>query len=379
MCNRPVQRPGEMAAAMPGPSVSPVHVVMIGPDLTAHGGIAAVAAVLVEGVPEISPHTRIVYLPFAVGRSRLFLIKIWTAMAMYVRFTTVRTASVHIVHVHVSHGNDFWRAVPVVLAAKARRMKVVLHVHPPRAFSGFLRRGPQPLSLLKRYIVGLADTIVVTCSSGRRDLSELVPDSRIEVLENMVDVSAYTSWPLSQRQPSAVFLGWLVSEKGVFDLLEAFAEVHAVVDQARLIMYGPYGRDDVRREVARLGLREVITVGDWITGSEKADLLSSSRVFVLPSYTEGMPVVVAECMASGLPMVVTPVGGIPDVVEDGGNGYMVPPGDVRQLAAAMQTLLTDDDVWQPMSDECVRQAPRFDSVAACRRMAEIYLDMAEAR
>jgi Glycosyltransferase len=350
---------------------------MVGPSLTAHGGIAAVASALVKGVPAASPSTQVMYLPLAVGRSRGFLAKASTALAAYVRFASLAPNSVDVVHVHVTYGSDFWRAAPLVVTAKARHVKVVLHVHPPRAFSGFVRRGPRPLSFLKRYIVGLANTLVATCPSGRDDLSELLPNSHVEVLENMVDLSAYASSPLAQRQPRAVFLGWLVPEKGVYDLLEAFAKVYAVVDHSRLVMYGPYCREVVLSAVDHLGLGEVVTVGEWIAGRGKVDLLSSSRVLVLPSYTEGMPVVIAECMASGLPIVVTPVGGIPDVVEDGGNGYLVPPGDVSQLARAMETLLTDDDVWQRMSDECLRQAPRFDAVAACRRMAEIYRDLAE--
>jgi len=348
---------------------------MTGPHLAAKGGIAAVASALVDGVPAVSPDVKVSYLPLTVRRSHSLVAKVRTALAAYVRLGVHLMGRTSIVHVHVSHGSDFWRATPLVLLAKLWRARVVLHVHPPRAFSGFVRQGPSPLSSLKRRIVGLADAIVATCPSGSDDLSELFPSSRIEVVENMIDFSAYRSAALSQRRVQAVFLGWLIPEKGVFDLLEAFAEVASTSDGARLAMYGPYGRDAVQRAVDRLGLGQVVTVGEWIAGEEKAELLASSRAFVLPSYTEGMPVVIAECMASGLPVVTTPVGGIPDVVVDGENGLHVPPGDVEQLATAIETLLSDDDVWQRMSGECLRSAGRFDSVAACRRMVDIYRDL----
>jgi len=262
-----------------------------------------------------------------------------------------------------------------VLVAKTFRAKTVIHVHPPRAFAAFVRRGPRMVSLTKRRIIGLADALIATCPSGGRDLRDLCPRNRVEVIENMAELPPLARIPVAERPAAVLFLGWLTPEKGVYDLLEAFVQVRQSVPQATLAMYGPYGRDEVLREADRLGIAGAVTVGDWIAGRQKAAQLSSCRVLVLPSYTEGMPIVIAECMVAGLPVVVTPVGGIPDVVKDGASGMHVPPGDVAELAAAIDRLLTDDDLWNRMSKECLRLAPRFDPVAACRKTARLYREL----
>ena len=177
---------------------------------------------------------------------------------------------------------------------------------------------------------------------------------------------------MAERRRRAVFLGWLIPEKGVWDLLEAFLDVRASLDDAELCLYGPYGADQVTEFVRSLGLQEAVTVGEWIEGQEKARLLSACRAFVLPSYAEGMPVVLAECMFSGLPVVATPVGGIPDVVVEGWNGLLVPPGDPRKLTEAIVTVLSDDKLWGEMSTHCLESASRFEATSGCRAVADLY-------
>jgi glycosyltransferase involved in cell wall biosynthesis len=79
----------------------------------------------------------------------------------------------------------------------------------------------------------------------------------------------------------------------------------------------------------------------WLDPERKAAALASSTIFILPSYAEGMPMALLEAMSWEMPVIATPVGGIPQVVENGVNGLLVAPGDIDGLAAAIRSLLED--------------------------------------
>jgi glycosyltransferase involved in cell wall biosynthesis len=84
----------------------------------------------------------------------------------------------------------------------------------------------------------------------------------------------------------------------------------------------------------------------WVTGENKEALLSTASIFVLPSYYEGLPMSVLEAMAWGVPVITTPVGGIPEVVRHGEEGVIVQPGDIVGLTAALRQLLDDESLRQ---------------------------------
>jgi glycosyltransferase involved in cell wall biosynthesis len=98
----------------------------------------------------------------------------------------------------------------------------------------------------------------------------------------------------------------------------------------------------------------------WINAEECQQLLSSSDVFILPSYHEGLPVAMLEAMAWGLPVIVSPVGGIGDVVKHHLTGLLVEPGNVQQLMAAMQSLIQDEHLRLKLGQQARQQVAPLD-------------------
>jgi glycosyltransferase involved in cell wall biosynthesis len=147
----------------------------------------------------------------------------------------------------------------------------------------------------------------------------------------------------ADESKNILFVGRLSPEKGLSTLLDALCKlpetVHLTVagsgtQMAQLQL--ECERKQLSRRVAFLG------TASW--GPQLFSLMRASDVLVLPSFTEGLPLVLIEAMANGLPVIASAVGGIPEIVEDGISGLLVPPGDHRSLALAIERFITDDDL-----------------------------------
>ena len=139
-----------------------------------------------------------------------------------------------------------------------------------------------------------------------------------------------------------IFVGRLAPVKGVPILIEAFADILEKHLDTRLTLVGD-GPDRVSIEtlIAKHGLQNHISITGYLNQSEVAERLSKSDIFILPSFAEGVPVVLMEAMASGLPVVTTRIAGIPELVEDGKSGFIVPPSDKNTLVMRVLELLED--------------------------------------
>jgi glycosyltransferase involved in cell wall biosynthesis len=142
--------------------------------------------------------------------------------------------------------------------------------------------------------------------------------------------------------PTILFVGRLAAVKGVPVLLEAFARLGARHPGARLVLVGDGPeRAAIEARAAALGCAGRVRFRGYLNQDEVADELARADLFALPSFAEGVPVVLMEAMASRLPVVATRIAGIGELVEEGVSGRLVPPGDAEGLAGALDALLGD--------------------------------------
>jgi colanic acid/amylovoran biosynthesis glycosyltransferase len=145
--------------------------------------------------------------------------------------------------------------------------------------------------------------------------------------------------PLREGAPF-IFVGRLALEKGILVLIDALAELRRQSDECRLEIIGDGDlKWLIERRIAERDLNNHVCLRGWRSGDEIVDALGRSRVFVLPSFAEGLPVVIMEALAMGRPVISSSLSGIPELVRPGENGWLVPPGDVSALADAMQQAL----------------------------------------
>jgi glycosyltransferase involved in cell wall biosynthesis len=150
----------------------------------------------------------------------------------------------------------------------------------------------------------------------------------------------------------AIYIGRLAPRKGLDEILDAFSLLKGK-NVARLVIAGS-GPDEaaLKARVRNLGLEESVSFAGPAYGEHKARLLSESDLLLLPSYSEGLPYALLEAMAAGVVPVVTRVGAIPDVVEEGVHGTFVPLREADPIAGAIAALASDRERLARMSAAC---------------------------
>lgn len=215
--------------------------------------------------------------------------------------------------------------------------------------------GPTEFEAVARFDLAAKtrDAAAVACISDfcRSQLMRLVPPDewpKLRLVRMSVDVDRYAPQSEETRDPTAhgplrlLYVGRLVPEKGGPVLLDAIERLSAagVAVDLRIVGSGPLAQD-LAAQVARAGLGDVVQLVGPKGQDELPDLYAWADVFVLPSFQEGLPVVLMEALASGVPVVTTRIAGIPELVVDGQMGRVVAPGRVDELADAISELAAD--------------------------------------
>ncbi|MDB5929085.1 MAG: glycosyl transferase, group 1 [Polaromonas sp.] len=247
------------------------------------------------------------------------------------------------VHVNMAERLSLFRKSAIVVACRALGIPVVLHLHAAQ-LQHFYRDLPRPLQGLTRWVFSLPATCLVLGSAARQFVTaELgVPPERVEIIINGVPEPSQPRRAASEDTPRQVlFLGNLSERKGVSDLLQALARPG--FDTARLEVTVAGGGDVATYQASarQLGIDSFVHFPGWCDQLQAARLMARADLLVLPSYDEGLPLVILEALANGVAVVCTPVGEIPSVLHDGATACFVQPGDVTGLAAGMQRVLDD--------------------------------------
>ncbi|MEM3638083.1 MAG: glycosyltransferase family 4 protein [Conexivisphaerales archaeon] len=227
----------------------------------------------------------------------------------------------------------------------------------------------------------LADRILTNSKATLRYVPKLCL-KKCNVLMGGADYNPPPTYnELKQKTPSVLFVGRLVRRKGVYDLLDAFPYVLKKIPDARLVIVGDGPeRDALHKRATLLSLQSKVEFRGLLYGKELADQYSSASVVVLPSTNiqedfadEGLGLVLIEAMMFGKPVIGTMHGGIPELVNDGENGILVPENSPEKLADAVITILSNPELASIMGKKGYNVASsKFTWYAATKRLLECY-------
>lgn len=238
-------------------------------------------------------------------------------------------------HLHAHFGTN--SAAVALLCRKLGGPPFSFTVHGPEEFDA-----PAALSLGEK-IVG-ATFVAAISDFGRSQLyrwCNAADWSKIHVVHCGLDADFLNAdVPSVPDNRQLVCVGRLCEQKGQLLLLKAVAQLRDAGIDCQLVLAGDGPmRGELERLIHKLNLSNHVRITGWVRGDEVRDLLRNSRALVLPSFAEGLPVVIMEALALARPVVATYIAGIPELVRAGESGWLVPAGSVERLMAALRELL----------------------------------------
>ncbi len=202
----------------------------------------------------------------------------------------------------------------------------------------------------------------------------------IEVIPNGIELGADFSETLAavHHPPQIVFAGRFVPQKNPIQLVNILARAADLPWQAVMIGDGAL-MDETRREIERLGLRERVTLTGWILPEQVHAHFAHSDILLMPSLSEGIPMVGLQALLSGHAIVASRVGGLIDLVEQGGNGFLHEPADLDGFVASLRSLLSDEGLLLRARNASLRIARQFDLVRIVDRYENIFINIVGKR
>jgi glycosyltransferase involved in cell wall biosynthesis len=351
---------------MPKPSYT--RLIMLGTAFETRGGIAAVVNVYrAQGLFERWPIDYVAtHCDGGAARKLLTAVR----ALLKVVFLLIRHRRV-VMHVHCASRASFWRKSLFMALGMLANCPFIVHLHGAEFVRFYEAECGEVKRRMIRYFLDRAACVIALSAWWQTWISGVTQNPRLACIAN--PAPTLDERAAVRRERVVLFLGRLDQRKGIFDLLEGVRALRASIPGIRLVCAGDGDLESVEQYAKRLGIADAVSVPGWIRPAEKRSLMNRAAVFVLPSYAEGLPMSLLEAMAAGLPVVATEVGGIPDVVTHGVNGFLFRPGDIATLERLLRGLMRDAQLSLRIGTaarETVRL--RFSADQVCAQLDEIY-------
>jgi glycosyltransferase involved in cell wall biosynthesis len=306
---------------------------------------------------------------------------VYDAIALFKIWRFLAKEKFDVVHTHTSKAGLLGR-----FAARLTGTPLVVHTPHGHVFFGYF--GPLKTKifiLFEKLANRMTDRIVALTHSEKEDYISYrtCPEEKLKVIHSGIELNKFQGLPLAEKiklkkevgLPEDSFVvgtaGRLVPVKGPEFLIKASQAIIPKHPNTYFLFAGDGPlKEDLQKKAKEAGGEKNIVFLGW--RDDIAHILSIFDVFCLPSLNEGMGRVLVEAMAHGIPIVASEVGGIPDLVTHGKNGFLVPPKDPEELAKHIQILIEDEEKRKKMGEAGKKMAPRFSHDTMVKNIAELY-------
>lgn len=274
---------------------------------------------------------------------------------------------IRIVHIHTASNNSFRRSVLFFFCARFYRKKIVLHVH-GGGFQKFYRNNQKFVTK----IFDKCDCIITLSEYWQLFFQQITKCKNIQIVENLVSLPLIGNTQFDDSLTHILFMGWIVQEKGIYDLLDVIAE-HKDEFKNRICLHvaGNKQVEQLLSVIKEKELSDIVLYEGWISGEIKTKLLSSVDIFIQPSYAEGLPLSILEAMSYGKPILATPVGGVPELVDES-NGILFEAGSKKLIYNAIHRLMYDSVLRKEMGKKSRIKSHKYLPDAVEKKLQSIY-------
>ncbi len=316
-----------------------MHVLVVTPfGKHGRGGVDRMTDIIRRDARE-NPDTRFrLHFVASRGPGSIWLSPFYLVRAAFVLLGLRAIGRLDLVHINIVQRGSTLRKLILVYLARLVRTPYVLHLH-GSLYRQYWESVPPWLSARIRSAFEHAANVIVLGAVWRALLATKAPRARTTIVQNATYAPKVGREHADSSEPVHIlFLGQIGGRKGTPDLIQALARLKTTKPW-RVTLAGNGQVQAARQQIASLGLAERVDVPGWVGPEEVERLLGDADILVLPSHDETLPLSVIEGMGYGLAVVTTPVGSVPDIIEDGRTGLLHPPGDVVALSEALERVI----------------------------------------
>lgn len=311
-----------------------INVLMCCSDLSVKGGMVSVLKNYLEY--KNWENINIKFIPTHIEKSKLLKAVMFSKAIIKIILLAI-FKKIDIAHLHVSERGSVYRKLIISKICKLNNIKVVLHHHGAEFEDFYLRLNDKEKEKVNT-LLNEVDLNIVLSEGLVENITQKAPMAKVKVLYN--SVITYNNNPYNNNAKNVLFLGRLGVRKGIYDLIEAIKILDSRIDkEIKFYLCGDGEIEEVREKINNYGLESRIAHLGWIDRKNSKELLDNICINVLPSYNEGLPMTILETMAYGIPNISTNIASIPEVIEDGVNGYLINPGNIDDLIIRIEELL----------------------------------------
>lgn len=311
------------------------RILVLGPDVHSKGGMATVIQNCIQS-DKLNAEYDIVNYPTYRGGNALS--RGVFSLSQYLKFSG-ELLQYDIYHIHLCSGTSTWRKLGYLHKIKDKQ-RVILHVHGARYHLFYDKCSARKQQKIREAFQSVGQVVVLSEEWRKWFVDrQICPENNLTVLHNAVPVPKNIE--RNYQGGNVLFMGRMGERKSPDTLLKAAKIVLSQHPDARFV-FGGDGEVEIYKQMAQqMGIENSCQFLGWVSGTAQEEAYRNAEFFCLPSKNEGMPMSVLEAMSFGAIPLATPVGGVPQVIDDGKNGFVFEIGDFERVAEILNNLMDD--------------------------------------
>jgi glycosyltransferase involved in cell wall biosynthesis len=353
--------------------MSPYNSILyIGPDHRNHrGGIGAVLDIYSRSIDPFN------FIPTLSYKNKFYELFFFSVSILKLFSQLLTNRKIKIVHIHgAKEGSIFRKYFIAFIAKKVFSKKIIFHSH-AGAFDEYFENGSRFYRYMCRFLVNNSEAVVLLSDRWNEFFKKNFKVKKLIAIKNPVEHR--TTVPVRQIQSGIttfLFLGKISELKGIFDLANLIvAEQNTLRGKCRFLIGGNHEVDRLKKIIADGGIEDMAEYIGWVQDEEKDRFYSICDYFILPTYTEAMPMTILEAFSHGKPVITTPVGSIPEVVEHNKNGMLFNPGDMQHLKKIIFDVLNEPSKYEHMKKHAANAAINYYPESIKKELEKLYAEI----